>query len=102
MTPTRCAAAELGLRRAGRVEDADPLVLIEVGHRQAPVFGAGGEQHRSRRDLVALLEPDDVAVGARLERPARYGVAVRAPNFRAWVTARLVSSVPLIPAGKPR
>ena len=33
---------------------------------------------------------------------ARYGVAVRALNLRAWVTARLVSSVPLIPAGKPR
>jgi hypothetical protein len=33
---------------------------------------------------------------------ARYGVAVRAPNLRAWVTARLVSSLPLIPAGNPR
>ena len=31
-----------------------------------------------------------------------YGVALRALNLRAWVTARLVSSVPLIPAGKPR
>ena len=29
---------------------------------------------------------------------ARYGVAVRAWNLRACVTARLVSSVPLIPA----
>ena len=33
---------------------------------------------------------------------ARYGVAVRAPNLRAWVIARVVSSEPLMPAGKPR
>jgi hypothetical protein len=31
---------------------------------------------------------------------ARYGVAVRAWNLRACVTARLVSSAPVIPAGK--
>ena len=61
-------AAELRLGRAGRVEDADPLVLLEVVDRQAPVFGAGREQDRARRDLVALLEPDEVAVGAGLER----------------------------------
>ncbi len=52
---------------------------------------------------MAALEPDHVPV-ARPARSdsARYGVAVRASNLRAWVTARLVSSVPLIPPGKPR
>src|SRR6201993_4340251 len=33
---------------------------------------------------------------------ARYGVAGRAPNFRAWETARLPSPGPPIPAGDPR
>jgi hypothetical protein len=28
---------------------------------------------------------------------ARYGVAKRALNFRAWLEARLVSSLPVIP-----
>ena len=42
-------AAELRLGRPGGVEDADPLVAVEVVDRQAAVFGAGGEQHRPRR-----------------------------------------------------
>jgi len=33
---------------------------------------------------------------------ARYGVAVRAPNLRAWVIARVVSSLPEMPPGNPR
>ena len=41
-------AAELRLGRPGGVEDADPLVLREAVDRQAPVFGAGREQHRAR------------------------------------------------------
>ena len=96
-------AAELRLGRPGGVEDAEPLVVVEVVDRQAPVFGAGREQHRAGGDLVAVLEPDQVALVAGLERRGRgRGSPVRAPNLRAWVIARLVSSVPLIPAGKPR
>ncbi len=67
------AAAELRLGRAGGVEDADPLVAVEVGDRQAPVFGAGREQHRAGGDLVAVLEPDEVALGAGLERRGAVG-----------------------------
>ena len=66
-------AAELGLGRAGGVEDADPLVLLEPVDRQPPVFGAGREQHRAGRDLVAVLEPDEVAVVAGLERLGAVG-----------------------------
>ena len=67
------AAAELPLGRAGGVEDADPLVVVEVVDRQAPVFGAGREQHRAGDDLVAFLEPDQVALLARLERLGAVG-----------------------------
>ncbi len=65
--------AELRLGRAGGVEDADPLVVLEALDRQAPVVGAGGEQDRSRRYLVALFEPHDVAVIAGLERLGAVG-----------------------------
>ena len=61
-------AAALGLGRAGRVEDADSLVRLEVVDRQPAVVGAGGEDDRAGRDLVVVLETDDVPVGARLER----------------------------------
>ena len=48
---------------------------------------------------MSLLELDDVPTVAGLERDVRgYGVAGLAPNFRAWVTARPVSSVPVIPS----
>ena len=61
-------AAELRLGRAGRVEHAEPLVLGQPLDGQAPVLRAGREQHRARGDLVTLLEPDEVASVARLER----------------------------------
>ena len=94
-------AAQLRLRRPGGVEDAEPLVIGETVERSAG-SGAGGEDHGARRDLVVILEAHDVAPVAGLERDRSYGVAGRAPNLRAWLTARLVSSVPVMPAGKPR
>ena len=95
--------AELRLGRAGCVEDARALVVGEI--RRA---AAAGTRHRSRgrrraRRSRALLELDDVAPVRRASSPiARYGVAGLAPNFRACVIARPVSSTPVIPAGKPR
>ena len=65
--PDALGAAEPRLGRAGGVEDADPLVVGQSLDRQAAVFGAGREQHRPRRDFVALLEVDDLAVAVGLE-----------------------------------
>ena len=82
-------AAELRLGRAGRVEHARALVVGEILERQPAVLGAGRQDDGARDDLVPLLEPDNVAAVAGLERNARgTGVAGRAPNFRACVTAR--------------
>ena len=66
-------AAELRLGRPGGVEDADPLVLVEVVDRQAPVFGAGREHDRPGADLEVALEPDEVALArrARARAPGR-------------------------------
>ena len=61
------AGAQLALERPGGVEDAEPLVRVETVDGQAPVFGACCEQHRAGRDLVAVLEPDHVALDARLQ-----------------------------------
>ena len=72
-------AAALGLGRAGGVEDADALVGLEVGDRQAAVLGAGGQHDGARRDLLPAVEPHDVAVAAGLEREG----AVRRGHARA-------------------
>src|SRR5215472_8661466 len=61
-------AAELGLGRSRRVEDARALVLREVGEWEAPVLGTGCEHDGSRDDLMSLLELDDVAAVPGLER----------------------------------
>src|SRR5207244_7980029 len=53
--------------RTGRVEDARALVAGEIRERQSPVLGSGGEDHRSRRDLVSLLEMHDMPGASRLE-----------------------------------
>lgn len=61
------SGADLRLRRTGRVEDAGPLEMVEVGNRQAAVLGAGREHDRVRRDLDAALEAHGVALVAGLE-----------------------------------
>ena len=101
--PDAGGAATLRLLRAGRVEDADALVRRRRRRRAAggsrrPLRGR--PRGRSPRD-----RPPAARGGARRRARARSrgtGVAVRAPNFRAWVIARTVSSEPLMPAGKPR
>ena len=96
------AGAEPRLGRTGGVEDRESLVLRQALEREPAVLGAGREQDGPRGDLVVVFEADEVAAVPGSSERARYGVAVRALNLRAWVTARPVSSVPLIPAGKPR
>ena len=65
------AAAELRLGRAGGVEDADPLVARRGSSTGRRRYSAPGrEQHRPGGDLVAVLELDQVALAARLERAA--------------------------------
>src|SRR5262249_11791733 len=68
--PGRIAAADDGdprrarklcLRRAGGVEDTQPLELGEVVERQLPVVGAGREDDGARDDRVIVLEMDEVA-----------------------------------------
>ena len=61
-------AAELRLRRAGRVEHAQPLVVGESLDGESPVPRAGREQHRARRDLVTFLQVHQVTAVARLQR----------------------------------
>ncbi len=68
--PDPLTAADLGLRRPGRVEDADPLVALEVLDREFAVFGAGGDDHRAGGDLVALLEANRVVPVAGLQLPS--------------------------------
>ena len=70
-------AAPLRLLRARRVEDADPLVGVDVGDRQPAVVGARGENDGAGAHLVPVLESDEVAVGAGLEpdRAVRRGGA---------------------------
>src|SRR4051794_6900397 len=62
------AAADLRLRRPGGVEDAEALVALEVGDREFAVFGPGGEDDSAGRNLVPLLEPDQVMPVAGLQR----------------------------------
>ena len=88
----------------GRVEHAQALVTpTSRSTGQAPVLRR--RSRAARRVRRSRGRPPAARRGgrcpARARRP-RYGVAVRASNLRAWVTARLVSSTPVIPAGKPR
>ena len=55
-TPTRWAAAELRLRRAGGIEHGQALVVLEPVDRQAAVVGAGGDDDRPRRHLAVLVQ----------------------------------------------
>ena len=95
--------AELGLGRPGGVEDADPLVL---GRGRRPGVAGTARPWPSSTARAAISCSSSSRTTWRplpgSSDSARYGVAKRALNFRAWVTARLVSSVPVIPAGKPR
>ena len=125
-TPYRAVALEPGadrhiVRLDGGEELAARAVVLATGaeYRRLPVADLEGLRGRptgrrrysapvaridgARGDLVAALEAHDMAIGARARAPPP-GRAwpVRAPNLRAWVTARLISSVPLMPAGKPR
>ena len=78
-------AALLRLLRAGRVEDADALVGVDVGDGQPAVVGARGEHDGAGAHLVSILEPDDVAVGARLEPDravGRRGAGAELPRLR--------------------
>ena len=95
--------AALCLGRPGRVEDADALVVLEVRDRQPAVLGAGRDDDRAGRDLVVVLEADDVAIGARFEREraiGRRGARVELARLRD--RARRELRVPVMPAGKPR
>ena len=78
-------AAPLRLLRAGRVEDADPLVGVDVGDGQPAVVGARGEDDGAGAHLVSVLEPDEVAVGAWLEPDravGRGGAGAELPRLR--------------------
>src|SRR4051794_2334816 len=50
------------LRRAGCVEDADPLELREPVDGEAPVVGTGRDHDCARGDLIAVLCADEVTV----------------------------------------
>ena len=82
------AGAELGLGRTGGVEDRQSLELGEAVDREAAVLGARCEQDGARDDLPVVLEADEMPAVSGSRESARYGVAVRALNLRAWVTAR--------------
>ena len=45
-----------------------PFVLVKIVDRQPPVLRAGRDHDRARGDLVILLQADNVASVARLER----------------------------------
>src|SRR5262249_55176804 len=64
---TRCAA-QLALRRPGGIEDAQSLEFLEAVDWRTPVLGAGREQDRAGRDLVVLLQLDEIAAVALRER----------------------------------
>ena len=95
-------AAPLGLLWAGGIEDADAFVRLDLRDRKPAVLGPGRENDGAGAHLLSVVEPDEMMVGAGSSAMARYGVAMRAPNFRAWLMARDVNSDPLMPAGKPR
>jgi len=63
----RCAA-KVGLRRVCCIEDAQPLELRQPLVGWAAVLRASRSQNRARGDLVTLLEPDEVASVAWLQR----------------------------------
>ena len=69
----RAGPAELRLRRPGCVEHADPLVVGEPLDGESPVLRAGCQQHGARRDLVVVLQTDDVSLAARFERERAVG-----------------------------
>ncbi len=71
--PDLVRRAELALQRTGGVEDADALVVLEPRDGQAPVFGAGGKQHRAGADLDPVFEPDRVPLGSGGERLGAVG-----------------------------
>ena len=85
----RRAGADTRLEVGGRVVDAGALEALEVLDGQALVARAGGDDHRSRRDLAAVLEDDHVEapLGAQTHDLAR-GVQPRAESQRLDGRAR--------------
>src|SRR5207237_3444068 len=66
-------AAQLRLGRAGRVEDAQTLVVAHALEREPPVVGAGGEDDGACCDLVLLFQSYEVSSLAGFERDRAVG-----------------------------
>src|SRR6478735_7168562 len=66
-------AAQLRLGRAGGVEDTHTLEVGQIVNREPPILSPRREHHRTGRDLVTFLQPNDVASVARLERDRAIG-----------------------------
>ena len=97
MDELRRSAADLHLRYG--VEVRYGLFDAELTETHATFLQTVIEEMQGLHGVVTM---HDVAVSTRLEGQHSLWVAVRAWNLRACVIARLVSSEPLIPAGKPR
>ena len=91
-------ARRLAARRA--VEDALADQRLDAGDREVPPRHAGGQDDRAPAQLVASVEADGARAGSRpvIARVTR----ISAPSRRACCSARLLSSSPETPAGKPR
>ena len=61
-------AAAPGLLWPRGVEDADAFVRLDLRDRKPAILGAGRENDGAGAHLLAALEPDEVKLGAGLER----------------------------------
>ena len=94
--------AHLRLGLGGGVVDAQALELFESRNVGAPVAGTGGDDYAASPDFSTLEKPYSVVASFLSRVHASWGTVVRAPNLSAWTIARLASSEPERPAGKPR
>ncbi len=98
----RRLATDLCLHLRGGVVDADPLEVRESRHRKPAVASTGRDQNRPSEELGSVIEAQRVVAVSlcqvdRLDRDLD-----PAPNLSAWIAARAASSLPEIPAGKPK
>ena len=97
----RVSVAGLGFHLGGRVVDADALELGQPGQRQPVVARPGRDDDRLRGDRVTIVEPDPVQAACEDSDTALAACLMRTPNFWACKAARVASSSPDKPAGKP-
>jgi hypothetical protein len=93
---------ELRFHEGRAVVNSLAFEFIQIAERRLVVLCAGGYDDGARRETVPVVQNQLEGRLAHSNRTTRCATIILAPNFSACTIARVASSWPEIPVGKPR